>query len=128
MEFSENCMLDPRENRMEFGYFTADNVPKGTCERHVILKYDKLSQGIATDFCPEEELINIALIKIDNRSFPYEIEITDAEYVMRETDTDSAYPRSYNAPYFYNSLPEGEYAGKSKGKKQFNSPCYIHRK
>ena len=28
---------------------------------------------------------------------------------------------------FYEELPDGEYAGKSKGRKQFNSSCYIHR-
>lgn len=126
-DFSENCTLDVRGDRMEWGYFTSDNAPNGTCERHVIIRYDSLSEGIATDLCPAEDVINIALLKIEDRSFPYEIEITDAEYVARDVEDGINYPKSYSVPYFYEALSEGEYAGKSKGRKQFNSPCYIHR-
>lgn len=125
--FSENCALDVRENRMEWGYFTKDNAPSGECGRHVKIKYDKLSCGIASHFCPKEELIDISLVKIEDRHFPYEIEITDAEYVAREIPNDTDYPESYTLPYFYEALSDGEYVGKSRGRKQFNSPCYIHR-
>lgn len=124
---SENCGLDARGDREEWGYFTIDNGPNEICDRHVIVKYDKLSGGIANEFCNYEDVIDIALVKIEDRSFPYEIIVTDAEYVARDVDGDYDYPMSYSVPYFYYSLPEGEYAGKSRGKKQFNSPCYIHR-
>ena len=126
-EFCENCTLDPRGERMEWGYFTQDNAPTGVCERHVIVKYDKLSEGIACEFCPEEQIIDIALVKVEGRSFPYEITVTDAEFVAKELEEDFEYPKSFSLPYFYEAIPNGEYVGKSKGRKQFNSPCYIHR-
>ena len=125
--FSDICALDVRGDRMEWGYFTSDNLPLKECTRHVLVRYDELTEGIAGDLCPEENLKEIALVKIEDRSFPYEIEVTDAEYSAREFDKIFEYPRSFSVPYFYEALPEGEYAGKSKGKKQFNSPCYIHR-
>ena len=125
--FSEKCSLDVRGERVEYGFFTNDNMPESLCDRHVIVKYDALSGGVATESCPLEELIDIALVRIENRSFPYEIIITDAEYAARDVPVDSKYPRNYTVPYFYEELPDGEYAGKSKGRKQFNSSCYIHR-
>jgi penicillin-binding protein 1A len=124
--FSENCMLDPRSDRMDFGYFTSDNAPNSKCQRHVVVRYDKSSGGIATDLCPENEIVDIALLKIEGRSFPYEIFVKDAEYTVRAFSGNEDLAKEYLLPHFDKNLPKLEYSGKSRKKKQFNSSCDIH--
>ncbi len=124
--YTDNCIYDPRGDRLEYGYFTADNRPTGECYRHVKCLYDCETKAIAHNGCPRENLIVVSLLNIPERSFPKEIYITDAEYVYRNISGYDERPMDYSLPYFYFTLPDGEYAGISKGKKQFNSNCYIH--
>ena len=119
-------MHDPRGSRLDYGYFTADNKPSGVCDRHVLCMYDELSGAVATKECPREFLRLTALLDIPERSFPKEIYITDAEYVYRSIEKDTKLGDSYDVPYFIYTLEEGEFVGISKGKKQYNSSCYIH--
>jgi hypothetical protein len=125
-EYSDNCIFDPRGSRMKYGYFTEDNRPCGECDRHVICLYDSVSKAVACNMCPSENLVPVSLIKCEDRAFPKEIIITDAEFVYRNISRFEHLPIDYTLPYFYYSLPEGVYVGRSKGKKQFNSGCYIH--
>jgi len=124
--FSENCLYDPRGSRMEYGYFTEDNKPQMKCNRHVVCSYDSLTKGVACEGCPKDELVPISLIRCDDRSFPKEIIITDAEYVFRDVGRYEKRPIDYSLPFFQYSLPDDLYVGRSRGKKQFNSGCYLH--
>jgi hypothetical protein len=124
--YTESCLFDPRGTRLEYGYFSPDNIPIGECDRHILCKYDELTKGIAHGGCNEENLKVIALLKIYDRSFPSEIIITDAEYVYREVSPGVPLGDSYDIPFFYYSIPDGVYVGRSKYKKQYNSSCYIH--
>lgn len=124
--FSDKCLLDPRGSRMAMGYFSSKNVPDGLCTRHIICQYDSLSGGIANGGCYEEDIIDISLVEINDRSFPCEITVTDAEYVYRKPEEGIPLGDSYDIPFFYYAIPEGEFVGKSKGRKQYNSSCYIH--
>ncbi len=124
--YGDICMYDIRGSRMEYGFFTEDSKPNAICKRHILCKYDISSEGVAGENCPECDLCDIALIKVETRNFPCEVIITDAEYVWRNTKDVNAYPNDYTVPYFYNTIPPDEYVGKSKNKKQFNSGCYIH--
>lgn len=125
MLYSESCLLDPRGTRLEYGYFTPDNAPNDICKTHVTVWYDSVEKGIATEDCPEENLVKISLLDIPNRAFPIEISVTDAEYVYRKTYGEEIC-QSENLPYFYNALPPEEYAGVSGNKKQFNCGCKKH--
>ena len=124
--YSENCLYDVRGSRLEYGYFTADTAPNSVCEAHITCYYDSVEKGIATPYCPEEDLVKISLIRVD-RAFPCEVYITDAEYVYRDTDEIAPTPDTDTLPYFYYALPPDEYAGISGDKKQFNSICKIHK-
>lgn len=124
--YCDKCKLDPRGNRIDYGYFTEDNAPRGECDRHILCKYDCETKAIACSRCPIENLIDVALLNIPERAFPKDITVTDAEYVYRDIDRHTPRPIDYALPYFQNTLPEGVYVGRSKGKKQFNSNCYIH--
>ena len=124
--YCERCIYDPRGNRREFGYFTEGNRPTSECSRHIICLYDSVTKAIACDGCPKENLVAVSLISVEDRAFPMEITVTDAEFVYRDIGRYDERPIDYALPYFEYTLPEGVFVGKSKGKKQFNSNCYIH--
>lgn len=123
--FSPICSKDPRGCRLESGYFTANNKPYKLCSRHVLCKYDVLTESVATEFCPEDSIVEIALLKIPDRRFPKQIIVTDAEYVYFDVECDN-YAGDFDVPYFQKYIPEGEYVGRAGKKKQYNSGCYIH--
>ena len=124
--YSSKCIFDPRGERLEYGYFTEDNHPLGNCDRHVLCYYDTLTKGIASSMCSNEDLTLVSLIAVNDRAFPKEIIINDAEFVYRDIDRYTERPIDYSLPYFYYTIPDGVFVGRSKGRKQFNSNCYIH--
>lgn len=124
--YSNVCVYDPRGSRREYGYFTADNMPTSECDRHVLCKYDSVTKAVACEGCPNENIVIVSLLKINDRAFPKEMTILDSEFVYRDIDRYVERPIDYALPYFEYSLPEGVFVGKSKGKKQFNSNCYLH--
>ncbi len=124
--YTDNCSFDPRDERIEFGYFTRNNKPEDYCDKHILCLYDAETNALACPDCPTENLKIVALLDISDRSFPIEIYVTDAEYVWRKINEGIKLGDSFDIPYFEYFLDEGEYVGKSKGKKQFNSYCYMH--
>ena len=124
--YTEKCMLDPRGERIDFGYFTADNKPHDYCSRHILCLYDTETNALACPHCPRENLNIIALLDISERKFPTEIYVSDAQYVWRNINKEIMPGDSFDVPFFIYALDEGEFVGKSKGKKQFNSYCYLH--
>ncbi len=117
--YSQNCIYDPRGSRQEYGYFTADTVPTSACRTHITVNYDTNGKGIVIGN-PSGDYAKVSLIKNEARSFPKEIYVTDAEYVYRDIKNCHE-PIGDGMPYFYCELNDGEYAGISKKKKQFNS-------
>ena len=124
--FSSECSYDPRGDRIEYGYFEEGNLPSGFCDRHVLCYYDELTDGVATEFCPSENLKLISLLKINDRNFKKEIYISDADYVFMEMDEEAPLGDNYDIPYYFYMLEDGEFIGRGRRKKQFNSSCYIH--
>ncbi len=124
--FTETCKKDPRGDRCGYGYFIKGTEPKGDCKRHILCKYDIFAEGIANEGCPEEDIKDIALLMINDRHFPKELIISDADYVFIETDGSLPMPEGYDVPFYYNYIEEGDFVGRGKRKKQFNSYCYLH--
>ncbi len=124
--YQQKCELDPRGARIEYGYFTNDNKPNAACDIHKICYYDELSGAVANENCPFEDLKEIALLDIPWRKFPKEIIISDAEYVYRVLDDKTKFGDSFEEAYFMYAIPDNEYVGKGRNKKQYNSGCYIH--
>ncbi len=124
--YTDVCIYDPRGSRKDYGYFTEDNRPKMECNRHVLCAYDSETKAIACPTCPLENIVKVALLRINDRSFPKEIVVTDAEFVCRDIDRYTERPIDYAIPYFEYTIPDGVYVGRSKSKKQFNSNCYLH--
>jgi penicillin-binding protein 1A len=124
--FDNVCTFDPRGDRRDFGYFKIGSQPSAQCTRHIMCAYDSVTKAIACPDCPKENLVGVALIHNESRAFPIEINISDAEYVYRDISGYLKRPIDFALPYFYYSIPDGVYVGRSKSKKQFNSNCYIH--
>ncbi len=121
--YSDNCILDPRGSRLAYGYFTKDNMPQTLCQRHIICPYDTLSKGVSFGYLQGEDIALVSLLDIPDRKFPTEIYVTDAEFVYRDIKSVAEIDYGSDLPYFYALLPEGEYAGITNRKRQFNAPC-----
>lgn len=124
--YSDVCRYDPRGNRRDVAYFTYDNCPTDNCECHVLCLYDTVSKGISLGNCPSRDLVAVSLLRIDGRSFPKEVYVTDAEYVYRDVPEIYTLENDPTKPYFYPAIPEGEYVGISNRKRQFNCACELH--
>ena len=123
---SDNCILDPRGDRIEYGYFMPQNMPREHCDTHVLVDYDIETGGVAHSGCPVENIIQIALVAVPERRFPVEVTVLDAEYAYRRQGADTLLGDSFDVPYFYYSIPDGEFVGTGERKKQFNHACYLH--
>ena len=115
--FSEKCLLDPRTSRLEYGYFTSDNKPDKICDCHVICYYNEGTGEITIEGNSEESFIKIALLDIPERSFPIEVKITDAEYVLRRDSQEDISGDLLNTPHFIDTFEKGECMGRRKRKK-----------
>ncbi len=124
--YTDACKLDVRGNRREYGYFKPYDSPRTVCKTHVTCYYDCVSKGIASPLCPREDLVMISLLNISDRSFPIEVDVTDAEYVLRNVSGYERRPADTSLPYFYYTLDEGEFVGISGKKRQFNCACPDH--
>ncbi len=123
---TDACAKDPRGSRAQTGYFTVDTVPTETCDVHVLVNYDKSTGGVASQYCSSDDIVQYGLIKVEDRSFPKNITVKDAQYVYRELAPNVKPAGWYGDPFFVNMLNEGEFCGKSSAKTPFNHFCYQH--
>lgn len=119
------CKKDPRGERTETGYFVKGTEPKEKCKTHVLVRYDKSEECIASNECKNEDTILVGLLNV-TRIFPTQIYITDAQYTWRDIGKETLPETANGLPFFNNLLDKNEYAGISDVKKQFNSYCRKH--
>ena len=119
---SAACALDPRGDRTEVGYFTRSNRPFETCDCHVVVDYDSTTNAVAHEY--SESTYQVALIRENTRSFPYQITVVDAQYVYRELPSNVRPGGWWGVPYFIHTIPEGTYIGISNVDSQFNRFSY----
>ena len=125
--YSDVCLLDPRGGRYLSAYFTEDNMPTALCERHVVVAYDTETGAVACPMCPSESVRPVALLRMPKREFPTQVIVSDAQYMyLGDSGTLPRRGDSYDIPYFIYALPPDVYCGRSAGKKQYNSSCYLH--
>ena len=102
------CTCDLRGNRSRIGYFTADNLPHGTCRTHVLVLYDRVFGGVAGDDCPREAVRDAGLLR-GARSFGKEVFIKDSPYFL------------WDAPPL-----DGEWRGSWYATPSKTTPCPAH--
>lgn len=123
---TDACRMDPRGHRIETGYFTRDSVPKEECETHVIVKRDTVTNLIACPQCNPKDCTDVALIRVEDRIFPTEVYIVDAQYTYREMDSSVKPSGWWGVPFYIHLLGEGEYGGSSGVTTPYNAYCYFH--
>ena len=125
---TDACKADPRGSRAETGYFTAATVPTEKCDVHVLVNYDKVTNSIATDKCPAENIVKVGLIKVTTRNFSYQINVVDAEYVYRDLPANIKPGSAATDPFFINTILDGTFVGRSgyANDIQFNRSCFTH--
>ena len=121
------CGKDPRGHRIVTGYFKKGTEPKETCETHVLVPYDKEKHAVAMDFCHEENLTEVGLLRLYNRTFPCQIYITDAQFVYRHLPTGET-PTAENGKAFFQDYYEkdGNFIGISRAENAYNRACAEH--
>ena len=124
---TEACHLDPRHNRVEYGYFVIGTEPAEYCDCHVLVDYDMENGGVSLGDCSFENTEKVGLICV-NRSFPKQIYVTDAQYVWKQLDPQTMPETAPTLPFFQNMLKESEFVGISRGDEQYNRLCRVHFK
>ena len=121
MLMDDVCGFDPRGDRSEVGWFTADNCPKGRCDRHVLCHCDRDGGGISHGFCPFTK--PVALIRAE-RSFPFRVLVNDAQYVYRG-DPMTMPPNPNGKQAYFEDTVKGSVGG-SHTESPFNRSCDRH--
>lgn len=122
---SEACSHDPRGNRAETGWFVKGTEPKDYCETHVMVDYDYVEKAIACEWCPPENIKQVALIKVD-RQFPIQVAVVDAQYAYIELPFDVMPFSTKYRPYYYNLGNKEYYVGYTSGPVNYNRTCSAH--
>lgn len=124
----ENCAKDIRGNRIITAWFAKSQVPEKTCDTHVVVNWDSKTGLVATEFCPESDIMEVAFIKVHGREFTAgNVPITDAKYTADVNSTYPAQTGNNSDPYYLSALPEGVYPGYSADVEiPSNAYCYHH--
>ncbi len=120
----EACLLDPRGNRLEYGYFKKGTEPVERCERHVCVEYCDHG-GVATESCPTECRYQTALLRV-KRSFPYKIAVEDAPYTYDGRISETGRKFIYNEPYYAVNYNSKQNFGIGKEVVPYNHACPAH--
>lgn len=124
---TEACRHDLRGSRIETGYFTMETAPTTACDVHVLVDYDKVTGAVACADCPPENITQIALVRVENRDFPAQVVVSDAQYVYREWDASQGVTDSTSLPFFAALIGEERYCGTSNTTtRAINSFCIEH--
>lgn len=135
MAVTDNCRNDVRTvmsgtARIATGYYcNEDDIPTEPCDVHVNVKWDKSENCLANDYCPEENVIEVSLLKETERAFTHgNVPILDAAYTYREMPVGGEYPD--DAPFYSYTLPAGTYVGYTNTEPgaPLNKMCKVHTK
>jgi len=73
------CSQDVRGTRVATAYLAAEDVPKRSCDCHVLV--DLCGDHIANEFCPEEGLTTVSMLNFQ-RAFPSAVTVGDQQYCV----------------------------------------------
>ncbi len=118
------CLLDPRGDRVEYGYFKKGTEPTEKCSCHVCVSYCAHG-GVACENCPPEQCYTVGLIQV-KRQFPREIYVEDAPYTYVGPVSGSGQNLTKNEPYYANLYDSNRFFGIRPDISPFNRVCPAH--
>ncbi len=121
---SEACLLDPRGNRLEYGYFKKGTEPHERCSCHVCVEYCEHG-GVAVEACPAQARHQTALLRV-KRSFPRRITVQDAPYTYDGNVDIMEQNFIYNEPYYAVKYNSNRNFGVGKDVVPYNRACPAH--
>ncbi len=122
-----NCSHDLRGGRTSTGWFAKGQIPTKTCDVHVMIDWDSTTGMVATEYCPQNAIMKVALIDVEDRNFTRNIAITDARYTCRKNFGSVANVLNPSEPFYMSAMPAGTYPGYSAGvDTPQNSYCTVH--
>lgn len=122
---TEACRNDARGSRAVTCYYASGTQPTSFCDCHIMVDYDLIGGGVATEDCPGGGLARVGMIQV-KRSFPMPLYVTDAQYVWRRLPSGVQPSREENEAFFAPMLEDGTWCGISRGKVQYNRGCIQH--
>ena len=122
---SDACLLDPRGDRSEIGYFKKGTEPRIECHCHTLIDYCEAGHGIAHEGCPFEQCHKVALIRV-SRHFPRQIKVQDAPYTYGGPFVENGRELTKNEPYYANIAEGNNNYGIEMGLEPFNRACPGH--
>ncbi len=103
------CSLDPRGIRTRTVWLREEQIPHASCRTHTAFLYSEQGHGVVFSSVPSGALKKISLVRVENRDFPVNIPIVDAEYTCR--DMQGKTPAGGDVAFYASLLEEGHYAG-----------------
>lgn len=120
----EACLLDPRGDRSEIGYFKKGTEPRTVCSCHVPVTYCRCG-GVACEDCPQEDCYTVGLLRVF-RTFPRQIQVLDAPYTCDGSPARKGLQLSSNEPYYAINHQDDRFFGMAMGLEPFNRICPVH--
>ncbi len=112
---TENCSHDLRGSRISTGWYAKGQIPRESCETHVLIDWDSTTGLVATELCPEDVVMKVAMLDIEDRNFTKNIAITDAAYTCRKAFYGYTSVINQNEPYYMSAMPAGTFPGYTSG-------------
>ncbi len=115
------CALDPRGARTRTVWLKEEEIPHALCTVHTLYRRSQKAGGILLESdAPVSDEKKVALIRVENRDFPVNIPIADAEYTCR--DLHGTMPSEKNEAFYATLLEKDRYAGKPPhGERPYNA-------
>ena len=121
------CSADLRGSRADVGYFKKGTEPSAACDRHIFVDYDKVTRAVACEHCPKENIIKVSLVKNEDRAFPVQLTVTDAQYTYRSIPPDRHSDERAAVAFFQSLEGENSFFGISvKSGNAANRYCTEH--
>lgn len=120
--------FDPRGSRVQEGWFIKGSVPREKCDKHIMVEFCPVSNGVAGKNCPTEGRRQFALVDVSDRDF-YIVEnlyIQDTQYSYRKMPAGAINSADGTKPYYSSLAPEGMFTGKTRWVDYpFNRGCAV---
>lgn len=102
---TEACSADPRGSRVASARMAREDIPKESCDVHVVMSVDSSTNMVANEYCPVDQVKPLALLNI-KRDLPGGVPISDSRYIA--TAEQQQVCTVHNAENDGNKPPEPE--------------------
>lgn len=100
---TDACTHDMRGNRTRTVTVAADSAPKESCSMHVMVKYCEEGKHIATEFCPEDQVKEVAVL-----DYQRELVTKDGSPIKEDDLEEKQVVKAKDHAYLLQTISKGE--------------------